>query len=100
MAYKIEIEIFEDMGCAWARRGKYKVGHKFNYPEDAGLLCPWLLSSMDAVIQVLRFGGRLGWMYGGTPYEKVINKAGVTTEFIRCIDPASGLVAKIIRTKV
>ena len=25
MAYQIEIEIFEDMGCAWARCGKYKV---------------------------------------------------------------------------
>ena len=98
MAYKIEIEIFEDMGCAWVRRGKYKVGHKFNYPDDAGLLCPWLLSSMDAVLQALRFGGTLPWSYKGTPYEKVINKSGVTTEFIRCIDPASGLVAKLTRT--
>ena len=63
-------------------------------------IIPWLMSSMDAVIQTLKHGGRLGWSYKGTPYEKVFNKDGITTEFIRCIDPATGLVAKIIRKKV
>jgi uncharacterized repeat protein (TIGR04076 family) len=78
----------------------YQVGQKFHYPDDIGRLCPWLLSSMDAVIQVLRFGGTLGWQYKGTPYEKVINRNGVTTEYVRCIDPASGIVMKITRKEV
>jgi hypothetical protein len=42
----------------------------------------------------------LPWKYEGTPYEKVINPDGVTTEFVRCPDPTSNLVAKIIRTRV
>jgi len=125
MPYKIEIEIFEGNGgelrkengqviyprdfeslgiCAWMYRGdgekSYQVGQKFRYPDDIGKICPWLLSSMDAVIQVLRFGGTLGWRYKDTPYEKVINKNGVTTEYVRCIDPASGIVVKIIRTEI
>ena len=41
------------------------------------------------------------WLYEGTPYKKVIDPDGITTEFIRCPDPtASGVVAKITRTKV
>jgi len=39
-------------------------------------------------------------MYQGTPYEKVVDPDGVTTEFVRCPDPTSGLVAKITRTRV
>ena len=125
MLYKIELEIFEGKGgelckengvviypknfetlgiCAWMYRGNgeksYQVGQKFLYPDDNGKICPWLLGSMDAVIQVLRYGGTLGWRYGGTPYEKVINKNGVTTEYVRCIDPASGIVMKITRTTI
>jgi uncharacterized repeat protein (TIGR04076 family) len=125
MEYKIEIEIFEGNGgelrkedgrviyprnfetlgiCAWMYRGdgekSYQVGKKFVYPDDIGKICPWLLSSMDPVIQVLRFGGTLGWQYKDTPYEKVINKSGVTTEYVHCIDPASGIVVKITRTAV
>jgi uncharacterized repeat protein (TIGR04076 family) len=125
MPYKIEIEIFEGKGgelcknngrivyprnfeslgiCAWMYRGdgenSYQVGKKFLYPDDIGKLCPWLLSSMDPIIQVLRFGGTLGWQYKGTPYEKVINRNGVTTEYVRCIDPASGIVIKIISTQI
>lgn len=86
MPYQIEIEIFEGKGgelkkengeviypddfetlgiCAWMYRGNgeksYQVGQQFRYPEDIGRICPWLLSSMDSVIQVLRFGGTLGW---------------------------------------
>jgi len=125
MPYKIEFEIFEGQGgelrkengeviyptnfetlgiCAWMYRGdgekSYQVGQKFRYPDDIGKICPWLLGSMDAVIQVLHFGGTLGWRYKGTPYEKVINRKGVTTEFVRCIDPASGIVMKITRTEI
>ena len=58
------------------------------------------IGSMDSAIQALRFGGTLPWMYHGTPYEKEINPDGVTTEFIRCIDPTdSGIVVKLTRTK-
>jgi hypothetical protein len=123
--YKIEIEIFEGKGgellkkgnkiiypnvvkegiCPWMYRGdgeqSYHVGQMFSYPEDIGKLCPWLLDSLHGVIHVLRFGGKLGWQYEGTPYENEISATGVTTEFIRCIDPtASGIVVKVIRTRV
>jgi len=124
--YEIEIEIYEGNGgqlrkegnrivypecfekegiCAWMYRGdgerSYQIGRIFLYPEDAGKICPWLLGSMDSVIQTLRFGGRLPWRYRDTPYEKEIDPDGVTTEFIRCIDPtASGIVVKLTRTKL
>lgn len=125
MAYRFEIKIFEGKGgelrkeqgqvvypadfeslgvCAWMYHGdgekSYQVGQKFVYPDDAGKICPWLLSSLDPVITALRCGGTLGWEYKGTPYEKVINQKGVTTEFVHCIDPASGIVVKITRKKV
>lgn len=121
--YKIEIEIYEGKGgeikknkqgivypdvvkegiCAWMYRGdgekSYQQGQRFSYPEDWGRICPWLASSLDPVIQTLRFGGTLGWRYTGTPYEKVIDPRGITTEYVRCIDPtASGIVVKVIRT--
>jgi hypothetical protein len=121
--YQIEIEINEGRGgqlqkegnevvwpdfpkegiCAWMYRGdgeqSYQVGQKFRYPEDLGLLCPWLRDSLQGVIQALRFGGTLGWTYHDTPYQKLIDPEGVTTEFVRCIDPtASGIVVKVIRT--
>jgi len=51
-------------------------------------------------IRILEWGVTLPWLYKGTPYEKVIDPDGVTTEFIRCPDPTADLVAKIIRTKV
>lgn len=123
--YKIEIEIYEGEGgelrkrgdkiiypkleqegiCAWMYRGdgerSYQVGERFSYPEDMGKICPWLLDSMHGVIHTLRNGGTLGWRYKGTPYEKEINARGVTTEYIRCIDPtASGIVVKVIRTRI
>jgi hypothetical protein len=39
-------------------------------------------------------------MHEGTPYEKVIDPDGVTTEYVRCPDPTSNLLAKITRTLV
>ena len=124
--YKVEIEIHEGQGgqlrkegdqiiypeslekegiCAWMYRGdgekSYQVGQKFVYPEDNGKLCPWLMDSMNGFIRVLLCGGTLGWTYKDTPYEKVIDPDGITTEFIRCPDPtASGIVVKLIRTKI
>ena len=112
--YKIELEIFEGKGgelradgtypdlvkegiCAWMY-GCYQVGDKFHYPEDLGKLCPWLVDSLTGVIRALEHGGTLGWKYKGTPYEKLINQDGVTTEYVRCLDPtASGIVMKVTR---
>ena len=63
-------------------------------------MCAWLLDSMSGAVRVLD-GGTMPWLYEGTPYKKVIDPDGITTEFIRCPDPtASGVVAKITRTKV
>jgi len=96
--YVITIDIVE------SKRGKcaqHEVGQKFAYPADRGKLCPWLLDSMSGAIRVLEYGGTLPWLYTGTPYEKVIDPDGITTEFIRCPDPTeSGMVAKITRTRV
>ena len=86
----IELEIFES-GCKM-----HKVGQKFKYPDQTGKICTWLIESATTMIKVLRHDGRLGWSYKGTPYEKIINKDGVTTEFVRCPDPTSaGVVLKI-----
>ncbi|MBC8505014.1 MAG: hypothetical protein ISR58_07880 [Anaerolineales bacterium] len=113
--YIIELEIYEGNGgenrvdetpvdfanegiCAWMYRD-FKVGQKFRYPEDFGELCPWLVDSLSGVIRVLEHGGMLPWKYQGTPYEKVIDPNGVTTEYVRCLDPtASGVVIKVTRT--
>jgi len=91
--------------CAWMYRGdgthSYQVGQRFAYPEEMGKLCPWLLDSMRGFIQALKYGAELKWTYAGTPYEKVIDKEGTTTEFVRCPDPsAAGIVVKIIRKKI
>lgn len=96
--YRIEVEIVE---CKAGRCAQHQVGETFTYPEDRGRMCPWLLDSMNGAVRVLEYGGTLPWLYQGTPYQKVIDPEGVTTEFIRCPDPtASGVVAKITRTKV
>jgi uncharacterized repeat protein (TIGR04076 family) len=90
----IELEIFES-GCAM-----HKVGEKFKYPEDRGKMCTWLIESASHMIKVLRHDGRLEWSYKGTPYEKILDKDGVTTEFVRCPDPTTaGVVLKITATK-
>jgi hypothetical protein len=123
--YKIELEIYEGKGghlqkdgdtiiipdivkegiCAWMYCGDgeqtYQVGRRFSYPEDATQLCPWLLDSLRGIIEALNAGRTLRWMYKDTPYEKVIDPNGITTEYVRCIDPtASGIVVKVIRTKL
>lgn len=113
--YQVELEIYEGNGgqlrtdgsrpdfanegtCAWMY-GSYQVGQKFRYPQDLGKLCPWLVESLTAVILALLSGGTFPWTYRGTPYEKVIDPDGVTTEFVRCPDPtASGIVIKVTRT--
>jgi len=123
--YKIEIEIFEGKGgqlkkdgdaivypdfvkegiCAWMYRGdgekSYQVGQKFSYPEDKDKICHWLLDSLSGVLNAMSAGEALNWDYKDTPYEKVIDCEGVTTEYVRCIDPtASGIVVKVTRTKL
>jgi hypothetical protein len=123
--YKIEIEIFEGNGgqlkkegdeiiypdfvkegiCAWMYRGdgekSYQVGQKFSYPEEKNKICHWLLDSLKGVLEALSAGETLDWDYKDTPYEKMIDPDGETTEYVRCIDPtASGIVVKVIRTEI
>ena len=78
----------------------HKKGDKFAYPADWGKLCPWLRASLNEFVRLLENGVTLPWRYEGTPYEKVIDPDGVTTEYVRCPDPTSALVAKITRTRV
>ena len=94
--YKIEIEIYEAREDAWC----HKKGDKFQYPQDSGKICPWLLTSMHDFLRLLQHGVTLRWKYEGTPYEKVIDPEGTTTEYVRCPDPTADLVAKITRTLV
>jgi uncharacterized repeat protein (TIGR04076 family) len=92
----VELEIVEGTGCE-----VHEVGDRFRYPEDIGQVCPWLLDSVNSMVRVLQFGGNLPWRYRGTPYEKKIDDAGVTTEYVRCPDPTSaGVVMKITRKKL
>jgi uncharacterized repeat protein (TIGR04076 family) len=94
--YKIDIEIFEARTDTWC----HKKGDKFAYPEDWGKLCPWLRASLNEFVRMLEMGVTLPWMYEGTPYQKVVDPNGITTEYVRCPDPTANLVAKITRTKV
>jgi uncharacterized repeat protein (TIGR04076 family) len=123
--YEIEIEIFEGNGgqlkkeageivypdfvkegiCAWMHRGdgekSYQVGQRFSYPEEKDKICHWLLDSLSGILEALAAGETLNWDYADTPYEKVIDPEGVTTEYVRCIDPtASGIVVKVIRKRI
>lgn len=123
--YKFEVEIFEgDCGnlledqqtgvtpdfatagvCPWMYRGdgekSYQQGQRFRFPEEMGSLCSWMIESINSVVKVLTYDGVLPWTYENTPYKKEMDREGVTTEFIRCMDPsAAGIVVKIIRTKV
>lgn len=94
--YAIEIEIFEAREDTWCHRK----GDKFAYPADWGKICPWLRASLNDFVRILEFGGTLPWLYEGTPYEKVVDPDGVTTEYVRCPDPTANLVAKITRTLI
>ncbi len=93
--YGLEIEIFEvgpETRC-------HKEGEKFIWPKDMGNICHWLASALDPVCTSLAAGAIYPWKYSGTPYEKVIDPEGVTTEYIRCPDPSrAGIVVKITRT--
>jgi uncharacterized repeat protein (TIGR04076 family) len=94
--YRIDIEIFEARADSWC----HKKGDKFAYPADWGRLCPWLRASLNEFVRLLENGVTLPWMYEGTPYAKVIDPDGVTTEYVRCPDPTSDLVARIVRTRI
>lgn len=88
-------EIYES-GCPY-----HKVGDKYSYPEDKAKICSWILDSANTMIRILEYDGTLPWTYTGTPYEKVIDSKGVTTEYVRCPDPTTaGVVLKIIREKL
>jgi uncharacterized repeat protein (TIGR04076 family) len=92
--YEFEVDIVEGE-CPL-----HKAGQKIKYPDEKGRICSWLMDSMNGAIRVLEFGGTLPWLYKGTPYEKVIDPNGITTEFIRCPDPSRVVVAKITRRRV
>jgi len=92
--YEIEVDIVEG-SC-----GPHQAGQKIAYPAEKGRICPWLMDSMSGAVRVLEYGGTLPWLYAGTPYEKVIDPDGITTEFIRCPDPSRVVVAKITRRRV
>lgn len=92
--YAFEIDIVEG-SCP-----QHQAGQKIKYPEAKGQICPWLMDAMSGAVRVLEYGGTLPWLYKGTPYEKVIDPEGLTTEFIRCPDPSRVVVAKISRRRV
>lgn len=92
--YEFEVEIVE------GKCGPHQTGQKIKYPEEKGKICPWLMDAMGGAVRVLEYGGTLPWLYEGTPYEKVIDPNGITTEFIRCPDPSRVVVAKITRRRV
>jgi len=91
--YAIQIEIYEGDHCEM-----HQVGQVFNYPDDIGKLCPWLLDSVNSMVRVLQFGGVLPWKYPDTAYSKEANDEQIATEFVRCPDPTGqGVVVKITR---
>ena len=93
--YDIDVEVVE----VGPKTRCHKKGEKFKWPKDMGNLCHWLTSALDPVVTSLAGGAIYPWLYKGTPYEKVIDPEGVTTEYIRCPDPTeAGIVVKITRT--
>ncbi len=93
--YMMEYEIYEG-NCP-----RFKVGEKFSNIQDLGKKCDWLAESATSMSKILEYDGTLPWDYKGTKYEKILNKDGVTTEFVRCPDPTSaGVVLKITRTQL
>ena len=51
--YAMELEIVEGKGCQ-----VHHTGQEFQYPEDIGNVCPWLLDSVNGIVCVLQFGER------------------------------------------
>jgi uncharacterized repeat protein (TIGR04076 family) len=93
--YALEIEV---VGLPKAACHAHKVGQRFTYPQELGKICPWLRDSMSGILRALEWGALFPWDYDGTPYKKVIDPNGITTEFVRCPDPTSnGIVVKITR---
>jgi hypothetical protein len=93
--FDIEVEVYE----VGSKTRCHKMGEKFTWPRGMDNLCHWLRSALDPVLTSLAGGAIYPWLYKGTPYEKVIDLEGVTTEYIRCPDPSeAGLVVKITRT--
>jgi len=98
--YKIDIEIYESTR-GYCFKGNHTKGQKLKYPGDWDSICPYLKGSLSPFIEELAEGLTLPWTYAGTPYEKVINEGGITTEYVRCPDPSDKyVVAKIIRTQI
>ena len=94
--YTMEIEIIKGDQC-----DQHRIGDKFRFPAEIGRICPWLLDSINTMVRVLQFGGTLPWRYAGTEFEKMIDRDGISTEFVRCPDPTeAGVVAKITRKKL
>ena len=93
--YRMEIEIFEARADSWC----HKKGDKFAYPADWGKICPWLRAGLNEFVRMMEAGITFPWMYENTPYQKVSDPEGISTEYIRCPDPTSNLVAKITRTR-
>ena len=44
----------------------------------------------EGIVRALEHGGNLSWKYKDTPYEKVIDPDGLTTEYVRCIAVCPG----------
>jgi uncharacterized repeat protein (TIGR04076 family) len=78
----------------------HKIGQKYIYPNEIGNICPWLLDSINSMVRVLQFNGKLPWKYKGTKYEKIMDEE-LATEYVRCPDPtSSGIVVKISCKKI
>ncbi len=96
--YRFQVEVVDppDSVCH-----AHRVGQKFLYPQDFGKICPWLRDSMGGILRAMEWGAVFPWDYDGTPYRKVSDPDGVTTEFVRCPDPTrNGIVVKITRTAI
>lgn len=96
--YSFEIEV---VAPAKSLCHYHKAGEKFAYPRDLGKICPWLRDSMSGMLSALEWGAVFPWDYEGTPFHKVRDPEGVTTEFVHCPDPTpDGIVVKITRRAI
>ncbi len=96
--YSFEIEV---AAPAKSLCHAHKLGDKFAYPQDLGRICPWLRNAMSGMLSALEWGAVFPWDYDGTPFQKVSDPEGITTEFVRCPDPtANGIVVKITRKAI